>query len=138
MANELVAEEFLQTTLEGDAQLAAAIGGAVEVYWGSGPDTAGETFIVLDQVTGADLEEVGGEPIWLDEAYLVKVVKQTESWAAIGPVYARVHALLHKAAGATASGNVVACVRESVVKQSEIDQGKAYLALGGIYRIQTQ
>lgn len=139
MASDLVAEEFLQTALEGDATLAALFpGGAVETYWGEVPDTSGDLYIVIAQMYGQVVSEVAGHQIMLDEPYEVKVEMKTESWADLEPVYARVHELLNRYHGTTATGAVIACVRESVIKQSYSDQDNHYLALGGIYRIQSQ
>ena len=131
----LVAEQWLFGILSGDATLMGMITG---VYSEIAPAEAVEPFVVIAQQGGADVQEVAGRPLFVEELYQVKVVGRGNSYEAIRPAYERVHALINRQAGPVSNGQVVACVRMTPVKYVDVDAGIIYRHLGGIYRLQSR
>lgn len=131
---------WLSATLTGDATLAALVTGG----WHEDPApeataAAGETYgTVRLQAPVSDLDAVGSHRIWEDGLYLVQVIKEGRSTAALKPAADRVDVLLHRTSGTTAGGRVLSSVREGLFYSPEVTNGRHYRRLGGFYRILAQ
>jgi len=137
------ADDWLYSTLSGDAQLATAIGaGGSNNIWNAlvpqGIQTANPsyTFIIFhNQSNGAEHTTINGTTEFVEVVYLVQAFKEVHDFGPLAPVAARIHALLHKQSG----GTVLSCVRERSYKQLErTEAGKIVAHLGGFYRIFVQ
>lgn len=135
-AESIAAEEWLYQTLSGDATLAGLVSG---VYAYQIPQDASLPAVLYSYNRGQDVQGVGTARVMASLVYQVKAVVQGESLAPALPIARRIDALLQGAVNITvADGQVLACVRESIVSYAETDEGLAFRHLGGLYRIYAQ
>lgn len=97
---------------------------------------------VLFQATdpGQDVVATGAIRVMVSTLYLVRGVIQGESYAGVlAQIASRIDVLLHKTSGPVAGGGtIVSCVRQSLFKLPETQNGISYRHLGGIFRINVQ
>lgn len=98
------------------------------------PPTAASPFIVFSLVDAADVAVVGDVRLWVDAQYVVKVVAEGRSYAAIETLAGLVDSALH---GSRAHG-IMWVSRIRPVRYAEHAAGKDYRHLGGYYRIQAR
>jgi hypothetical protein len=135
MAVDLVAFEWIYSVLANDAALHLLIGD--RIYCDEAPQDAAYPFVVYSHQGGGDVQGNAGRLLFVTEMVQVKAVGK-DSYAPLGPIYDRVHALLHRQAGTVTNGEVVSCLREYPVKYSETDNGVMYRHMGGVYSVQTK
>lgn len=128
-----VADEWVYTTLHGDATLMALISDVFS--GGAGPEGATFPFATFQNMSGMDLAVVGAFRIWTDLVYLVKVVGHTADFQSLKTAVARIDVLLHRSSGTTADGTIWACVREQTIRLPEVVKGDQYRHSGGLYRL---
>lgn len=138
MADELTrVDQWLYETLSGDAALGSAVG--TRVYADVAPQGAAFPYLVFSYQGGSDKRGVGTARYFVEALYLVKAVRQGESYQPLQTVMDRVDALLQGSSGGTATGGTVyASVREQSVRFPEVTEGRQYRHLGGVYRITVQ
>lgn len=138
MIESLVADEWLYETLTGDATLMALVQG---VYDSIVPQNVAlsATVVLFSFQSSRDAFGVGSHRVMADNAYLVRAVAQTASYATVQAAADRIDALLHRINNQTLNnGQMISAWRESIFKAAEVEQGIHYRHLGGIYRILTQ
>jgi hypothetical protein len=134
-----VAEEFLFSTLTGDATLMAMLpSGANGVANTDSARGAQYPLIVFQFMSGIDAAAVGALRIWTDMLYMVKVIAQGADYSVMDAALARIDALLHRASGTVTDGTVCTCTREQVIRLPDSVAGDPYRQAGAIYRICAQ
>lgn len=134
----LIIDEWLDTTLRGDTDLFAATEG--RIYSEQAPEGAKHYPIVIfnQQSPLRDIRGLGGFTVMSQALYQVKVIGEGVSYLPLRPLASRIHDLLHdkQYIPATSGGMIVTSIREEDIKYPEIEGGKHYRHLGGLYRIQ--
>jgi hypothetical protein len=141
MAEAWIADQWLYSTLAGDATLANLVGGTASprIYADVAPPTVATPFIVFRHLAQTDVRGVGTATIMTDAVYVVEGVAPTDTYGgALAQIADRIQTLLHGAAGAAGTGRVVACVREAPFRLTESRDGKTWRRLGGTYRLYPQ
>jgi hypothetical protein len=119
--------------LTGDATLAPLIG--TRIYNGVAPAGVTMPYVVLQLLAGGtDLMGVGPTRIWADMLWLIKAVTKGSSTGPLEPIVNRIDALLHAASGTVTSGVIHICTRERPFELPTVENGVAYVQLGGEYR----
>jgi hypothetical protein len=138
MANESgTAARWIVQTLKADATIVAAVG--AKVFDTQAPQGTVAPYILVEEYRSNDIMGVGPIRFKADLQYIVKYVKQTQSFVEMEPVAERIDALLHVGSGApSGGGTILACQRVRTLKYSEPDEGLEYRHLGGIYFLQVQ
>lgn len=137
--NSNVLKSALYSRLSSDATLGALLSGTAAVYESVAPQGADAPYVVFNaQSPGIDSETFGGRS-WTDSVYLVKAVTEGDSSAAAGTIAARIDTLLENAP-LTLSGTAsnLYLRRTTAVDFPEVDSGKKFRHLGGLYRIVVQ
>lgn len=129
-------EQWLYSTLTGDATLAAAIG--TRCYGYLAPQAAAYPLLLFNMMDGDDVMGVGTERVMFQGLYQVKVIGQTSAFGAIKAIADRIDVVLQGATGSVADGEILACTRERPVTYVEVSGETQYRHLGGIYRIIAQ
>lgn len=137
--NANVLKAALYSRLSSDATLGALLSGTAAVYEGVAPQEADAPYVIFNpQSPGVDYQTNGGRA-YTESVYLVKAVTEGGSSAAAGTIAARIDTLL-EAAPLTLSGTAsnLYLRRTAQVDYPEVDSGKKYRHLGGLYRIYVQ
>jgi hypothetical protein len=129
----VAAEQWLYSKLSGDAQLAAVVG--TRVYGYRAPDGAALPYVLYQNQAARDVAGVGPARIGSSLMYLVRVVGETTTFAALQTAAARIDAVLQGAAGTVPDGEVWGCGREQPFVLVETNAGKQVRHLGGVYRV---
>lgn len=122
--------EWIFATLSTDTTLAA-----LGIHEDEVPEGEPLPAVVYQWRGGATLRGVGTAVLWEGANWLVKVVGQGRSTAALSPYSTRVNAKLHGASGTTAAGRVFMCAHQSAYKHAEYTDGEYYRHLGAYWRI---
>lgn len=127
------AEEFIYSTLSGDATLMAQLPGGV---WNvQANERAPYPLVVFQFMSGIDAAAVGALRIWTSMIYLVKAIAEADNFAALNSAVARIDALLHRTSGTAADGTVWTCTREQAIRLPDSVAGRQYRQAGGLFRI---
>lgn len=136
MANETcLIDAWLYSTLAGDATLMALITG---VFADVAPEGQAYPFLVFSLQDAGDVQTVNNVRLLVDATYQVRITTDAESFGAIKTAVERVDTLLHRASGTVTGGVIYDCVRAEPLRYTELQQGRLYRHLGGLYRIQVQ
>lgn len=131
------AQEWLYTTLSGDAQLTAVVGD--RIYPRRAPQNTAYPYVFFQLQSGLDTNAANAVRIWTDCLFSVFVVTKGSSSEPIEPALKRIDALLHKASPTTNDrGEIFDCVRENALELNPVVNGIEYLQIGGVYRIHVQ
>lgn len=130
------AEDFLYSTLSGDATLMALLSGGI---WNTEakqnrPDPK-YPLLLFQYMSGLDYAAVGAYRIWTNMIYMVKVVSDGADFGAMNAAVARIDQLLHRASGAAADGTVWSCTREQVIRLPDGVAGSSFRQSGALWRI---
>jgi hypothetical protein len=127
-----IADRWLLATLTGDSTLSTMVGGRIsgDEY----PTEWANPLVHFDMSSTRDIYGVGAVRIGVQAVYLVKVIGEGSSYAALRPIARRVDELLHDARATTAYGHIE-CWREAAVRYGETMVGVRYRHLGGMYRV---
>lgn len=136
MAESLVVKQWLNDVLKADAALVAQVG--TRIYDAVAPSGAAMPYVVYQYMAGRDIAGVGPHRIMTTFVYIVKVVKETNSFASLEAAANRIDAVLQAASGINVRGTVVACVREAPFEMVESLETGQYRHLGGSYRFWAQ
>lgn len=137
MANETqAAEEFLFDTLDGDATLSSL--GNTGVYSETAPDAATEPYTVFREFAPRGDARAVDVRIMARLQYLVEVVVRAESYSSAKDIYDRVDDLLELTTGSNSYGDILLCRRVRPANQIEIEDGRQYRRMGGIYLLHVQ
>lgn len=124
------------------ALLAAGITeiGTSRIYGYVAPNDAPMPFVVFQHQASRDIRGVGTARIMVDCMYVVKAVDETGRFTGtLSAVAEAIDAALHAKSGTLGpEGIVLHCVREEPFALFEIDDGREYRHLGGLYRIWAQ
>lgn len=127
------AEEFLVSTLTGDATLMAQLPGGV---WNiEAPEGTPYPFLVFQFMSGNDFAAVGALRIWTNMIYLVKVIADAADFDSLNAVAARLDAVLHGTSGTVSSGVVWSCTREQTIRLPDQLANRQFRQAGGLYRL---
>jgi len=129
-------DDWLDTTLKGDAAVASYVG--TRVYPDVAPITAAYPFIVFQHQSSSDTKIVGSQRILVEALYVVKVTAQGDDFTALRPVAEAVDSALDRSYGTISGGSILICTRERPFRMAEVSDGKTYRHLGGEYRIHVQ
>jgi hypothetical protein len=141
LAESARARSWLYQTLANDTTLAngappSTPGIGKRIYNGRAEQGAAFPYVILQLLSpGNDLIVVGGQRIWSDMLWLVKVVNLGISTAKIEASADRIDALLHAKSGTVVGGVVHVAVRERPHELPERTDGVDYVNLGGEYRV---
>jgi hypothetical protein len=133
---EVAAQSYLVSLLEGDSTLSGLVNG---VWTRSMPQNASHPSVKIDRLDADDLMVVGLSRVWDDLTYLVRgIVKwpsaQAQDWTDVGAISDRIDVLLHEHEGADSVVRVHAFREESFTDET-IEGGDLFLHAGGIYRV---
>lgn len=126
-------EMWLHSLLAGDATLAALVGSRVYGYLA--PPGAVSPWVVFNYQSGNDVRGVGPTRIMVSTLYQVKGVGQVDGFGPLKPIADRIDALMQGASGVVVDGQVLLCVRQNPVAYVEVNEGRQFRHLGGLYWI---
>lgn len=128
--------QWLYETLDGDATLMALLGSGERIYEQPAPQESAFPFVTFQLQSDVDVMTVDTRNrIFVDQLWLIRATTDSTSFAASKAIANRVDFLLQNANGAADGATVYHCSREESFRLVEIDNGKQYRHLGGIYRI---
>lgn len=132
---QLEAARWLQATLGGDTLLLAEAPG--KVWSQPAPAEVTGTWVTHQLQADHDVKTANAATIWSEELWLVRAWAETKDYELLGPAAARIHQLLVNVRNfpTTANATVYSCYREQTWMQQEIDSGREFRSLGGLYRI---
>lgn len=112
---------------------------STRIYNSFAPLDAEYPFIIFQQQTLRDVRGVGSDRIMVDTLYVVKGISQGTDFAQLGTLAAAIDSALNvPPGGAVTGGHVMASVREEPFALTEVEDGKQFRHMGGIYRIYAQ
>jgi len=113
---------------------------ASRVYDTHAPASAIFPYIVITSTVPRDTRGVGTTRIMVDILYSIKVVASVSAYTSISAIANRIDALFHGFNGESGAvaGSPLASVRESALTFNQVEDGREYRHLGGIFRIYTQ
>lgn len=125
------------------AQLSSTVGVTnlvgSRIYNQYAPTNADYPFIIFQQQTLRDVRGVGGVRIMVDSLYVVKGISQGNDFAQLGVLATAIDTALNIPPGGSVTGGyVMASVREEPFALTEVEDGKQFRHMGGIYRIHAQ
>lgn len=137
MADEtFVADDWLFSTLSGDATLAAIVGNRI---YPSPPAPSTAYPLIIVELLAAPLRKTADDTvIWVEADYLIKVYVKGRSYNNARAAAFRVNELLHKKRGTTADGIVVSSSRVETQRGAEEESDAQYRWVGGIYQLLAQ
>ncbi len=125
------AERWLLNTLRANPIIGAA------VYKDQAPEDAGETYVIFELYSASDVSVVNGARVFSSLGYTVKAIGPAEAGSLVLPeIEAKADAIdstLHKQKGVIEGGEVISSVRDMPISFTEVDEGKVYQHLGGVY-----
>jgi len=130
------AAEWLYDTLTGDATLMALIEG---VYEQPAPESSAHPMVVfnlqsdVDTVTGDSLNRIFSNQLWL-----VRATVEDTSYATAKTIADRMDTVLQNANGTADGATIYTCTREETFRLVDVENGKQYRHLGGMYRLIVQ
>lgn len=136
MSEPVAADTFVYARLTAAPALLSS-----RVYAAEAPEGATLPYVVFSLMGGFDdLAEVGAVRVWANLLYLVKVIGQGTSYAALEPTVNAIDARLHRASGPVgATAYVDSCVREQPFRMTETTpSGVAYRHAGALYRLRVR
>lgn len=141
MADESLAiDEWLYRTLTADPTLTGIVG--TRVYNEQAPPSSTFPLVVFQMQAATDVRGNGQTRIMVTSLYVVRGIVQDASYNDTSKTMAeRIDALLQASAGGTVDNGravVFTSHREQNFRLSEVESGKSYRHLGGIYRILAQ
>lgn len=117
-----IAYEWLQSNLKADATLATLMGGEVRAYQRNAPEgTPVYPLILIRWVSGIVLMTVGALDVHTNALVDVLVVDKSNSTASMKPIANRVDAILNRASGTTADGQVFLCHKAEMTEIATTD-----------------
>lgn len=145
MIESFRAETWLYATLAADTGVGgvnhATTGANGRIYSYLAPASA-TTYpqVILNYQGGADVMGVGAVRVMNSMLYQVKVIGKgtAPNFGFIKALADRIDTLLHAAAGTTADGRILSCVREQSISYVEVSGSDVFSHLGGLYRLQAQ
>ena len=135
MAEYVVAAEWLDATLRGDTALMAEV---TDICEHPAPQDAVYPLVTFALHHAEDTMVVGEHRVWADLLMLITVVGQTASTKALQAAAVRIDALLHRASGTTADGQIVSSWRTESFALPDEYEGIQYRRLGGFYELLVQ
>lgn len=131
--------QWLYERLNGDVTLKTALGSGARVHEQPAPQDSLFPFITFQ--LQSDVDVMTGDTrnrIFSDELWLIRATTDSTSFLPLKVIADRMDLLLQNADGAADGAIIYHCSREETFRLVEIDNGKQYRHLGGIYRIITQ
>lgn len=127
------ADEFLYSTLSGDATLMAAATGGV---WNTqAQEGTVYPLIVFQFMSGIDYAAVGALRVWTNMIYMVKAIAEADNFDALNAIVARIDALLHRTSATPTDGIVWSCTREQVIRLPDSVASRQYRQSGALWRV---
>lgn len=126
------ADAWLFGTLNADPLLAGKVHDALA------PQDSVPPYVVFQQQSGTDVLTANRSRVMANLLYVVRVIGQGASFAALKALAQRVDALLQRASGSNADGTVLSSHREEPMKRAYTEQGVAYREVVLTYRLFVQ
>ncbi len=128
---------WLAALLKGDGPLHALV--ADRIYRANAPQgTPTHPYLVHQLVSATDRNTLAGHRVMQSCLLQVRAVDAGRSQDRNKAVMDRVDTLLTRPTGATASANIMSCVREQTTEYAEVVDGREYQHLTAIYRVLVQ
>lgn len=145
MLESFRAETWLYSTLTADTSAGgvnhATTGANGRIYSYLAPASA-TTYpqVIYNMMSGTDVMGVGAARVMSSLMYQVKVIGKgtAPNFGFIKAIADRIDTLLHAAAGTTADGRVLSCVREQSISYVEVSGSDVFSHTGGLFRIMVQ
>jgi len=130
--------EWVYGLLAADTALTALVG--ARIYSAAAPAKAAMPYVLYSLQAGRDVLGVGTTRVVTHLTLLVKAVGEGQSFRALQPIADRIDADLNGASGSVTGdagpgAEILSCVRTAPVAYPEIQEGKQYRHLGGLYQI---
>lgn len=129
-------DKWLYTVLHGDATLLAAAAGGIHAD--AAPMGTTGVYVVYAMMANADLLTLSGVRMFNRNMYVVKAVGEGASYSVVKTAAERIDTLIRRTSGSVTGALILSCVREEIVRYSELVEQKQFRHLGGLYRIQAQ
>lgn len=130
------AAQWLYETLDGDATLMGLLGSGERIHEQPAAQESAFPFVTFQLQSDVDIMTADTRNrIMSDQLWLVRATDATASFATLKTIANRIDVLLQNANGSADGATVFHCSREESFRLTEIDNGKQYRHLGGIYRI---
>lgn len=136
MNESYAVDKWLYATLHGDSTLLAAAPGGIHAD--AAPMGTTGVYVTYAMMANADLLTLSGVRMFNKNLYIVKAVGAGQSYGVVQTAAERIDALLKRTAGSVTGGLILSCVREEIVRYSELVEQRQFRHLGGLYRIQAQ
>jgi hypothetical protein len=136
---QLEAARFLQTRLSGDSALVAAAPAGVWMH--PAPDKRQGVWVSYQLQADHDNKTASQVTIWNESVWLVRAWGETRDVEDLIAAAARIHVLLNVGQAplpSTAHALVYNANRDSGWMSTEIDNGREFRSLGGLYRLVVQ
>lgn len=132
-----VIDLWVDSQLRGNADLVAHVGS--RIYNSYAPAEAPSPVVVFQHQSMRDVRGVGSARIMVDTLYVVKAIAQGADYEALRPLARGIDVALTKPNGGAVSGGlVITAVREEPFALIDIDDGRQFRHLGGIFRVYAQ
>lgn len=125
------AARWIAATLDGISDVSG-------IYEAPAPQDAAFPCITFDQTEADDITEVAAHRIAADFLFRVLAVTKGQSTLALEAIADDIDSRLHRAAGTTSDGRVLASVRIGPFHDRPVEDGVTYVRLGGLYRLLVQ
>lgn len=128
------AQEWLYTTLSGDATLAGYAPGGV--YPDLAPDGTATPYVVFSlQSPGVDSLTMAAVRVLANPLYQVVCVAEASKFVAVANAASEIDDLLKRTSGTVTGGYIGSCYREQPVEKAELINTVVWKSLGGLYRL---
>jgi hypothetical protein len=132
-----IIDSWVYAQLAGNVTVAQMVG--TRIFNTYAPPDIAFPFIIFQQQTLRDVRGVGSDRIMVDTLYVVKGVSQGSDFSQLGTLASAIDVALNVPAGGAATGGLVlASVRDEPFALTEVDDGKQFRHMGGVYRIYAQ
>lgn len=130
----------IRVTLEWLNIALATVGATGGVYRNIAPPDAVGPYIVVTLYGPSDVMGVSGTRLWANNTWLIEVWGTDDQFTTLESVAAAMDAALHQQRHvATASGEIISCIREQARFGPPEEVGnQQWTRIGGVYRIEAQ
>lgn len=128
-----VIEEWMYGILSARPTLITKVAG--RIHEGEPPNNPTYPLIVYNWQAGNDVRGIGATRIMANCLYLVRAITKGDSFSPLVDIVKDIDAALHDVRGNAPSGAIISSWRVEPYKDSPVEGGVLYKALGGLYRV---
>lgn len=133
-----IAAAWILAKLTGSVALTAIVGTRISDWPAPQGYPVGAPYVVYRLLAGIDLDVLGGQRVWTNMVWMVRVYAETRSFAGtLGQAWEAIDAALQLATGTPTGGIVYVCKREGVERDVDPDT-PGWRYRGGRYRVIAQ